>query len=255
MNISVPRRAILAGAASFMASPVLLRPEPAAAAGFSLSNFTANWGVHKGAASANVVQIADGIRADTPSTVADIEAGQVALWSRSRVAGEWTISFGYKVLSRLSDPGGTFCCFYFNGEGDGSSKYPVSIADWKGVKVGDSVYFRNSHGLRFSFATYNPEKSDLHQRLRLRRYDSSNGPFIGGQSPQVFPFTTGVPYLVAVTRNGSKLTVEVTDKNTSKKQSYSWTDGVWIPKWRDGFVGFRWRGQDAEVTGFAVKQL
>jgi hypothetical protein len=251
----ISRRVALTGSAALIAVPLLLRSNLAFAVGFGLAPYGTNWRAHKTSTKANIVQLSNGIKADTPATLADIDTGQLALWSRERVFGDWTITFGYKVLSRLTDPGGTFACFYFNGVGEGTSRYPINIANWNNITPSDTVYFRHSRGLRFSFATHNPDKPDLPHRLRLRRYDRSNGPFVGEQSPPDFPFMTGVPYLVAVTRKGITLTIAVTNKNTSQTKSYSWTDATWIPKWRDGHVGFRWRGQDCELTDFTVRQL
>ena len=160
------------------------------------------------------------------------------------------------MLSRLSDPGGTFCCFYFNGQGEGSARYPADISRWKNIRPADSVYFRHSRGLRFSFATFNPDPQPGFPtaQLRLRYYDRSNGPLVGDGSPEVFPFTTGVPYLVAVTRKGSTLTVAVTDRTTGEQHAYAWTDAR-IAQWYNGQVGFRWRGQDAEVTDLTYTRL
>ena len=103
------------------------------------------------------------------------------------------------MLSRSRHSGGTFCCFYFNGVGEGSTQVSGQHRQLDDIEPEDSVYFQHSHGLRLLLRHRQPEVRPA-QRLRLRRYDRSNGPFIGEQSPQVFPFTTGVPYLVAVTR-------------------------------------------------------
>ena len=83
-----------------------------------------NWRVHKLSSKVKVEQISGGIRASTSTLLDDIKY-QVALWSKERVSGDWTIKFGYKVISRLSASGGTFCCFYFNGVGEGSTRYPT----------------------------------------------------------------------------------------------------------------------------------
>jgi hypothetical protein len=234
----------------------LLPAAPALAAGFGLIPFGTNWRVHKTSTKASIRQLSNGILANTPAVLADIDTGALALWSRQRASGNWTFTFGYQVVSRLSDPGGTFCCFYFNGVGEGSSRYPANISKWRNIRPSDTVYFRHSRGLRFSFATFNPDPVPgfpIHQ-LRLRRYNRSSGPVVPPNSAEVFPFTTGVPYLVAVTRQGNTLTVAVTDTNTGEKNSHSWTDAR-IAEWRDGHVGFRWRGQDARVTDLTYAQL
>jgi hypothetical protein len=251
MITDLTRRYALTGGAALIAAPLLTWPRLALAAGVALApDYTANWRVHKLSSKVKVEQISGGIRASTSTLLDDIKY-QVALWSKERVSGDWTIKFGYKVISRLSASGGTFCCFYFNGVGEGSTRYPTNISSWTNIEPEDTVYFQHSRGLRFSFATANPNPK-FPERLRLRRYNRSTGPFIGEQSPKEYPFTTGVPYLVAVTRKGTKLTVAVTNKSTNDTKSYSWTDATWIPKWRDGHIGFRWRGQVAEVTDLTV---
>ncbi len=254
MNTILTRRSTLAGAAGLIASPLVLRPTPAEAASFALApKYTDNWRVHKTSTKAAISPIADGILADTPSTAADITPGNVALWSRNRVSGQWKVTFDYKVRSRLVDSGGTFCCFYFNAVGQGTSRYPANISLWKNITPDDSVYFKHSRGLRFSFATYNPvAHPELQYRMRLRRYSFSNGPYILPESADDFPFTTNVPYLVVVTRKGIRVTVEVTNKDTNETATHFWEDATWIPKWQDGHIGFRWCGQDAELTNLTV---
>ena len=108
------RRSLLAGAAGLLAAapPLLLGLAEAEAAepGFRLTpDYRANWAQQTAATGKSLlVQLASGVRADTPANLADIKYN-LALWSRLRTYGDWTISFDYKVLSRLSDPGGTFC--------------------------------------------------------------------------------------------------------------------------------------------------
>jgi hypothetical protein len=256
-DLPMPRRDLLTLAGGLLAAPLLPAVPALAAGGFALApDYRVGWAVQKTSAKARILQIADGVRADTPAKLADIDTGALALWSRQKAAGDWTVAFGYRVLSRLSDPGGTFCCFYLNGIGEGSARYPLDISRWKNIRPSDTVYFRHSRGLRFSFATANPDpKADFPPgQLRLRYYERSNGPLVLPNSPVEYPFTTGVPYLVAVTRKGSTLTVAVTDQNTSEKHSHTWTDAR-IALWYDGRVGFRWRGQDANVTGLTYSQL
>ena len=256
-DLPMPRRGLLTLAGGLLAAPLLPAAPALAAGGFALApDYRANWAVQKTSAKARIVQLANGVRADTPARLADIDTGALALWSRQRTAGDWTVAFGYRVLSRLSDPGGTFCCFYLNGTGEGSARYPLDISKWKNIRPADEVYFRHSRGLRFSFATANPDpKQDFPPgQLRLRSYDRSNGPLIEPSSPIEYPFTTKVPYLVAVTRQGSTLTVEVTDETTGDKHTHAWMDER-IALWYDGRVGFRWRGQDAEVTGLTYTRL
>lgn len=254
MSSNLDRRSVLASAGSLAAATLVLPAAPAQAAGFALTPYTDNWRVHKKAAAAKVEQIANGIRASTVQ--GQIDSGQVALWSLARVAGQWKVTFGYKVVSRETDDGGTFCCFYFNGLGKGTTTFPHNIALWQNKnipKIGDTVYFRNSRGLRFSFATYNPvAHPELQRRMRLRRYNLSGGTLINPQSDDVFPFTTGVPYLVVVTRKGTRVTVTVTNKNTNDTETHFWEDATWIPKWQDGHIGFRWCGQVAELTDLTV---
>jgi len=254
MNTSWTRRSALAGAAGLIASPLVLRPTPAEAASFALApKYTDNWRVHKTSTKAAILQLPNGIKADTPATAVDISSGNVALWSRNWVGGQWKVTFGYKVLSRLVESGGTFCCFYFNTVGEGTTRYPTNMSLWKNITPKDSVYFQNSRGLRFSFATYNPvAHPELQYRMRLRRYNRSTGPYILPESQPDFPFTNDVPYLVVVTRKGIRVTVQVTNKNTNETATHYWEDATWIPKWQDGHIGFRWCGQDAELTDLTV---
>ena len=46
----------------------------------------------------------------------------------------------------------------------------------------------------------------------------------------------------------------MTDETTGDKHTHAWTDER-IAQWYDGRVGFRWRGQDAEVTGLTYTRL
>ena len=162
MSDRISRRSLLAVGGATAAQGLVLGPLGAApalaAGGFALApDYRANWAVQKTSAKARIVQITNGVRADTPASLADIDTGALALWSRQKTAGDWTVAFGYRVLSRLSDPGGTFCCFYLNGTGEGSARYPLDISKWKNIRPADEVYFRHRRGLRFSFATANPD--------------------------------------------------------------------------------------------------
>ena len=175
MITDLTRRYALTGGAALIAAPLLTWPRLALAAGVALApDYTANWRVHKLSSKVKVEQISGGIRASTSTLLDDIKY-QVALWSKERVSGDWTIKFGYKVISRLSASGGTFCCFYFNGVGEGSTRYPTNISSWTNIEPEDTVYFQHSRGLRFSFATANPNPK-FPERLRLRRYNRFDRP-------------------------------------------------------------------------------
>ena len=70
----------------------------------------------------------------------------------------------------------------------------------------------------------------------------------------MFPFTTGVPYNVFVRRNLSRLQIAVKDLTTGVNNSYLLTDSR-INVFGGGYVGFRWRGQSAELTNFSLVRI
>src|SRR3954454_5636946 len=100
-DVLMPRRGLLALAGGLLPAPLLPAAPALAAGGFALApDYRANWAVQKTSAEARILQITNGIRADTPAKLADIDAGALALWSRQKTAGDWTLAFGYRVLSR-----------------------------------------------------------------------------------------------------------------------------------------------------------
>src|SRR3954465_15143427 len=99
-DLPMPRRRLLAPAGGLLAAPLLGAAPALAAGGFALApDYRVNWAVQKTSAKARILQIANGARAATPASLADIDTGALALWSRQKTAGDWTIAFGYKVLS------------------------------------------------------------------------------------------------------------------------------------------------------------
>lgn len=254
----VSRRSLLvAGAAG--AGALLLpggRAALAAVNPFALApDWRDNWKAHKTLAAAKVVQLGAGVRIDTPGTASQADAGQVALWAKTPVAGDFELAFTYKVVSRLALKGGSFATFHFDSRGEGSAAYPEAVPDWTGVTPSDAVYTTHTRGLRFSFATYNPSAPDVHYRLRLRAFEFSAAPtLIEPASPQTFPFTTGKAYKVKIRRQGSILRVSATPAAGGTTRSFSWTDSR-IERWGEGYVGFRWRGQDCVVTNAALTPL
>lgn len=257
--VVVSRRSMLLAAAGAGVGALALPGGPAASAEvdpYALApDWRTGWKVHKTLSAAKVVQRTGGVRIDTPSNASQADAGQVALWAKQPVAGDFECTFTYKVVSRLAVQGGAFGTFYFDTLGEGSAAYPLAVPDWTGVTPSDTVYATHARGLRFSFATYNPGAPDVHKRLRLRAFDfAGSAALVEPASPQSFPFDTGKAYAVKVRRQGDILAVTVTPKAGGTARSFSWTDSR-IGSWGGGHVGFRWRAQDCEVTNLALAPL
>ena len=126
------------------------------------------------------------------------------------VNGDFELSFTYKVKDRLDIPGGSFACCYFNTLGQGTGKWIEAVPSWRRVTPSDEVYADHARGLRFSFATHNPDQPDIDHRLRLRWFNKTPTlTLVEPASPAVFPFTDGLAYEMTVRRTGDRLGVSV----------------------------------------------
>jgi hypothetical protein len=216
-----------------------------------------NWRVHKTTGLAAATQIPDGVRIMTPDVESTVDQTTIALWAKKWVSGDFELTFVYKVTGRLDVAGGSFVCFYFCTLGQGSDRWPEAVPNWRRVTPSDEVYADHARGLRFSFATYNPGQPDIDHRLRLRWFNKTPSlTLVEPASPAVFPFTDGVAYDVAVRRTGDRLRVSVAPPAGSgeEPQFFIWEDDA-IGRWPDGHIGFRWRGQDAELTNMSLTEL
>ena len=99
MSDRISRRSLLALGGGLATQGLVLGPSGAApalaAGGFALApDYRVNWVVQRTSTKTRIVQIPNGIWADTPANIADIDVGSLAMWSRAKTAGNWTITFG-----------------------------------------------------------------------------------------------------------------------------------------------------------------
>ena len=262
MSATIARRSLLmsAGTLTVGAGLMAMLPRPASAqqSYYTLSpDWQINWRAHKTTGLATATQIEDGIEVNTPDTAATVDLTTIALWAKRVVNGDFELSFTYKVKDRLDIPGGSFACFYFNTLGQGTGKWIEAVPSWRRVTPSDEVYADHARGLRFSFATHNPNQPDIDHRLRLRWFNKTPTlTLVEPASPAVFPFTDGLAYEMTVRRTGDRLGVSVVPPAASSEEprSFAWEDGA-IGRWSSGHVGFRWRGQDAEITNISLTDL
>ncbi len=262
MTQPMSRRSLLTTGGATLAGPALasLLPEPVLAQQDSYTlwpDWQINWRVHKTTGLAAATQIPDGVRITTPDAESTVDQTTIALWARKRVAGDFELTFTYRLTGRLDVAGGSFACFYLCTLGHGSDRWPEAVPNWRRVTPGDEVYADHARGLRFSFATHNPGQPDLDHRLRLRWFNKTSSPtLVKPASPDGFPFTHGVAYDMAVRRTGNRLRVSVALPMGSGEgpQSFGWEDDA-IGRWPEGHIGFRWRGQDAELTNMSLTEL
>lgn len=253
MHRSTTRRQFVAGAAA--AALLLPRAGHAAVSPYALGPaWTRNWAVHR-ATTARIIQGANAVKVSTPFLANQLDEGQLALWARQPVSGDFQFSFDYLVTAWQSDKDGSFGLFYFDVQGEGSAAFPAAVPDWKGVKPSETLYASHARGLRFTFALHDPGDTATNARLRLRAFDPLTAPtIIDPVSAPDFPFDKGVPCKVIVERRGTKLTVRVVTVRTGKVATASWTNPA-INRWGGGHLGFRWRAQDLTVVNPVLKQL
>jgi hypothetical protein len=254
------RRSMLASSAAVLAATALPGRSHAATPYDLAPDWRTNWRLHRIDPAGTIGQLANGVSIVIPATTdpAAADRTQLALWAAAAESGNFEVRFDYRVTARSTVTGGSFATFYYDALGSGTTQFPKAVPNWKlsTQPPGDPLYMPNARGLRFSFATFNPAAADVDQRLRLRyfKFQQPPGTLIGLASAKVFPFTTGVPYNVFVRRRLSKLQIAVRDLNTGISNSYLLTDSR-INVFGGGYVGFRWRGQSAELTNFSLVRI
>jgi hypothetical protein len=205
LTYPIPRRAALTGAVALAASPLLLRPRAALAAGFGLApDYTVNWAVHMDPAlGASVTQNATGVTLKAAPYVYSSEPGllsrsSVVVWSRTPWTGDFKASFEFTRLDGTTRTTGTGigAMLYFHATGAGSELHPASIAEWPSAKPSEDDYTRYGRGLRITWSNFNSVTPGNSNEMRLRSFEftSAYPTKIGADSAAKFPFTRNVKY-------------------------------------------------------------